>query len=115
MKRLLILGGVLASGLALGGCGFTPLYAAPGVVPKLAAIDVTAPQGRTGFLLREHLDDAIRDTGFARENALFTASSMELARSSGTRAPTALAMRSAASPKTTTARPFSSSARTSGS
>ena len=43
--------------LALGGCGFTPLYAAPGVTSKLASIDVIAPQGRTGYLLRQHLDD----------------------------------------------------------
>ncbi|MFI4966144.1 MAG: LPS assembly lipoprotein LptE [Caulobacterales bacterium] len=57
MKRLLALSAVAAS-LALGGCGFTPLYAAPGVVPKLASIDVITPEGRTGFLLRQHLDDA---------------------------------------------------------
>ena len=38
--------------------GFTPLYAQPGLVSNLAAIDVTAPEGRTGFLLRQHLDDA---------------------------------------------------------
>src|SRR5258706_14461518 len=44
--------------LALAGCGFTPLYAAPNVVSNLARIDVTAPQGRAGFLLRQHLDDA---------------------------------------------------------
>ena len=42
---------VLAVGasLSLGGCGFTPLYAAPGVASKLAAIDVPArvePQRR---------------------------------------------------------------------
>jgi LPS-assembly lipoprotein len=47
------------SAIALSGCGFTPLYAAPGVVPKLASIDVIAPQGRSGFLIREHLDDAL--------------------------------------------------------
>ena len=44
--------------LVLAGCGFTPLYAAPGVISNLAAIDVIAPQGRTGFLLGEHLNDA---------------------------------------------------------
>jgi len=44
---------------SLGGCGFTPLYAIPGVSPDLAAIDVVAPQGRVGFLLREDLDDAL--------------------------------------------------------
>ncbi len=58
MKALLILGAVCAASLALVGCGFTPLYAAPGVVSGLAAIDVVAPQGRTGFLLGQHLSDA---------------------------------------------------------
>jgi LPS-assembly lipoprotein len=52
--------GVLAAvgaSLLLGGCGFTPLYAAPGVDSKLSSISVIAPQGRTGFLIRQHLDD----------------------------------------------------------
>jgi LPS-assembly lipoprotein len=48
----------IAASAALGGCGFQPLYAAPGVVSNLASIDVVAPQGRAGFLLRQHLDDA---------------------------------------------------------
>jgi LPS-assembly lipoprotein len=64
-KLLLTLAAAGAS-LALGGCGFTPLYAAPGVVPKLAAINVLQPQGRAGFLIREHLDDAFaRNRGAA--------------------------------------------------
>nr|MEA2797708.1 LPS-assembly lipoprotein [Phenylobacterium sp.] len=62
MRRRLALAGALlvaaAASLALGGCGFTPLYAQPGVVSNLAAIDVVAPRGRTGYLLRQHLDDA---------------------------------------------------------
>ena len=45
--------------VSLAGCGFTPLYATPGVSPGLAAIDVVAPQGRVGFLVREDLDDAL--------------------------------------------------------
>ena len=45
--------------LGLGGCGFTPLYAAPGVTPKLAAIEVTRPDGRAGFLLGQSLDDEL--------------------------------------------------------
>ena len=57
MKRLLAPAAVCVS-LALGGCGFTPLYATPGVTSKLASIEVIAPEGRTGFLLRQHLDDA---------------------------------------------------------
>jgi|SRR5579859_570725 len=64
MRRLLALAVAICGGLALGGCGFTPLYGEPGVVSKLASIDVTAPDGRTGFLLRQHLDDA-----FARNRA----------------------------------------------
>ena len=44
--------------LLLGGCGFTPLYAAPGVSPGLSAVETIAPEGRSGALLRESLDDA---------------------------------------------------------
>jgi LPS-assembly lipoprotein len=45
--------------MLLSGCGFTPLYATPGVSAGLSAIEVAAPQGRTGFLLRQSLDDAL--------------------------------------------------------
>jgi|SRR6185312_5533380 len=48
---------------ALGGCGFTPMYAQPGVSSGLAHIDVVAPRGRIGYLLRESLDD---DFGHAK-------------------------------------------------
>jgi LPS-assembly lipoprotein len=44
--------------VGLSGCGFTPLYAAPGVTPGLSAIAVDQPQGRLGFLIREQLEDA---------------------------------------------------------
>ena len=44
--------------IGLAGCGFTPLYAEHSVVSGLAAIDVVAPEGRTGYLIRQHLDDA---------------------------------------------------------
>ena len=48
----------VAAALGLGGCnGFTPLYAASGVSAKLSAIEVARPDGRTGFLLGESLDD----------------------------------------------------------
>jgi LPS-assembly lipoprotein len=57
VRAVLALAATLAS-LALAGCGFTPLYAAPTVVSNLASIDVEAPQGRAGFLMRQHLDDA---------------------------------------------------------
>ncbi|MDP1630136.1 MAG: LPS assembly lipoprotein LptE [Caulobacter sp.] len=43
----------------LAGCGFTPLYAAPGVSPGLSSIETVAPEGRTGYLLRAALDDAL--------------------------------------------------------
>ena len=56
-RRYLIVLALAGASLTLGGCGFTPLYAAPGVTSKLAAINVIAPQGRSGFLLRQHLDD----------------------------------------------------------
>ncbi|THD65549.1 LPS assembly lipoprotein LptE [Phenylobacterium sp.] len=71
-KLLLSLGAAAAS-LALGGCGFTPLYAAQGVVPKLAAINVVQPNGRAGFLIREHLEDA-----FAKDRSVPALYSMGL-------------------------------------
>jgi len=43
----------------LGGCGFTPLYAQPDAAGGLTHIQVVAPQGRVGYLLREDLDDAL--------------------------------------------------------
>ncbi|WP_293679916.1 LPS assembly lipoprotein LptE [uncultured Phenylobacterium sp.] len=74
MKRLLTPAS-LAAALALGGCaGFQPLYAETAVVKNLAAIEVTAPQGRTGYLIRQHLDDA-----FAKNHSAAPAYSMELA------------------------------------
>lgn len=56
---------LLALGASLlGGCGFTPLYARPGVVAGLTTIDVNVPHGRTAFLLGEDLnDDLARDRG----------------------------------------------------
>jgi LPS-assembly lipoprotein len=46
----------------LGGCGFTPLYATPGVSAGMSSIQVNVPHGRTAFLLGEALND-----GFARD------------------------------------------------
>ncbi len=58
---------IAAAGLAgLGGCGFTPLYAQPGVGAALSHVDVVAPEGRVGFLLRQNLDDQLgHDKGSA--------------------------------------------------
>lgn len=67
MNRALITAAALAAAaLGLGACGFQPLYGAPGVTAQLNAVQVSAPQGRTGQLIREHLDDALaRDKGAA--------------------------------------------------
>ena len=65
MRRILPLAAVAALALTLGGCGFTPLYAVPGVSAGLSSIEVKAPHGRTAFLIGEQLDDAFardRDT-----------------------------------------------------
>jgi LPS-assembly lipoprotein len=44
---------------ALISCGFTPLYATPGISSGLSAVSVEAPDGRTAYLLRERLDDSL--------------------------------------------------------
>ena len=58
-SKVLAAGLLLAATVGLSGCGFAPLYGQPGVVSNMAAMDVVAPEGRTGFLIREHLDDAL--------------------------------------------------------
>jgi LPS-assembly lipoprotein len=58
-QRLALVGALAVSLMGTTACGFTPLYATPGVSPGLAAIDVEAPEGRTAYLLRERLDDAL--------------------------------------------------------
>jgi LPS-assembly lipoprotein len=57
-----------AAALALGGCGFTPLYATNSAGGSLAAIDVTTPNDRTGFLLKQSLQDelALQTSGAPR-------------------------------------------------
>lgn len=72
--RKTLLAALAIAAVGLAGCGFAPLYGQPGVVKGLAAIQVEAPQGRTGFLIREHLDDA-----FARDRAATPAYVMQLA------------------------------------
>ncbi len=62
IKRALL---VALAALTLAGCGFTPLYGVQGIAPALSAIEVVAPQGRSGFLLREKLDDALGRNGAA--------------------------------------------------
>ena len=63
------LGAVLAAGLLVSACGFVPLYGQAGVRGGLSAIQVKVPQGRTAYLVRESLDDALgRD---ARQQAAY--------------------------------------------
>jgi LPS-assembly lipoprotein len=57
LARHLATAAALAGALALGACGFTPLYATPGVTPGLATIKVVVPHGRTAFLLGQALED----------------------------------------------------------
>ena len=64
MARIAPLGALALASLALAACGFTPLYGRPGVGAALASVQVSAPSGRAGQLIREHLDDALaRDAG----------------------------------------------------
>jgi LPS-assembly lipoprotein len=59
LARFALAASLVLAAAALGGCGFTPLYGQPAVASNLAGIDVVAPEGRTGYLLRQHLDDAL--------------------------------------------------------
>ncbi len=60
MRSSLLLAALLAvAAMGLSACGFTPLYAQPGVSPVLASIETVAPDGRLGYLVRESLDDEL--------------------------------------------------------
>ncbi|MDQ0465319.1 LPS-assembly lipoprotein [Caulobacter ginsengisoli] len=54
-----LIGLTLVAAPLLAGCGFTPLYATPGLAPALSGIETIAPEGRLGALLREQMDDAV--------------------------------------------------------
>jgi LPS-assembly lipoprotein len=57
MRRAASLALGLAGAVALGGCGFTPLYGTPGLSKGLSSIEVQAPNGRVAYLVRDSLDD----------------------------------------------------------
>ena len=59
MNRVVASALIAAGALTLAGCGFTPLYGDPAVTAQLHSVQVTTPPGRTGQLIREHLDDAL--------------------------------------------------------
>jgi len=71
--RVLAAAALVIGAAGLSGCGFTPLYSQPGVTSSLAAIDVIAPEGRAGFLMKQSLDDA-----FARNRGGAAAYRMQL-------------------------------------
>ena len=50
---------VALMGLALAGCGFTPLYGDAGVGSSLSRIAVSTQDDRLGYRLREQLEDAL--------------------------------------------------------
>ena len=50
-------GVISLAGLPLAGCGFTPLYATPGLSSGLSSIQVESPDGRVAYLVRQSLDD----------------------------------------------------------
>lgn len=59
LGRLAAMLALLSVAAPLAGCGFTPMYAENGVSPGLSAIQVVAPEGRVGYLLRQDLDDEL--------------------------------------------------------
>jgi len=53
-QRMIRAAAVLGGALALGACGFTPLYA-PGAIAPLAAMEIEAGEERIDFLLEDAL------------------------------------------------------------
>lgn len=66
MSRLTVVLAAFGALMVSACAGFVPLYAEPGVTPALRGIEVQAPDSRTGYILREELEDAFaRDLGSA--------------------------------------------------
>src|SRR5690349_4561617 len=82
MRRATLLSALAAAAAlpALGGCGFAPLYAQPGLVDGLTHVEVVSPKSRVGYLLGQDLDD---DLGRARGEAPVYRLEMELAQHRG--------------------------------
>lgn len=59
-KAFMIVAALLAA-MALQGCGFTPMYAKPGLGPTLSDIAVDTPQTRTGFFLGQDLRQTLNN------------------------------------------------------
>lgn len=59
MRSLARIAAALGALTMLAACGFTPLYAEPGVSPHLSRIAVSTPDTRAGFELRQALEDAL--------------------------------------------------------
>lgn len=59
VRRNLLTGLVLSATLALGACGFTPMYGAGGAATGLSDIRVETGEERIDFLLQEALLDAM--------------------------------------------------------
>lgn len=69
MIRLARISAALGALTMLAACGFTPLYAEPGVSPTLSRISVSVPDTRVGFELRQALEDELAWDG--GQNALW--------------------------------------------
>ena len=59
MIRLARIGAAVGALMMLAACGFTPLYAEPGVSPTLSRISVSVPDTRAGYELRQALEDEL--------------------------------------------------------
>ncbi|MGN6423409.1 MAG: LPS assembly lipoprotein LptE [Asticcacaulis sp.] len=68
--RVLGLAACLAALPLLANCGFVPLYAQTGVTSGMAAIEVDAPQTRTGYFLEQDLRNGLETD--ASPNKLYT-------------------------------------------
>ncbi len=53
--KVFTIAAALLAASALSGCGFTPMYAKPGLGKTLSDVDVDAPQTRTGYFLGQDL------------------------------------------------------------
>ena len=59
IARLKLLALLVGCAVGLSACSFKPLYGQSALTSNMGAIEVIAPEGRTGYLIQGHMEDAL--------------------------------------------------------
>ena len=70
--KVFTIAAALLAASALSGCGFTPMYAKPGLGKTLSDVEINAPQTRTGYFLSQDLRQTLDEDPSTPKTYLLT-------------------------------------------